>query len=107
VLPTVLDFLRSLADAPDVRPVLRALKSDHWIVNTQKKKNILLNEYRCCTTYEERKNNLITFPQATIFLLVILLVLFQQSYLSKKTSKPTRPDLWRDGLNITVYNNKM
>ena len=28
VLPTVLDFLRSLADAPDVRPVLRALKSD-------------------------------------------------------------------------------
>jgi CTD nuclear envelope phosphatase 1 len=29
VLPTVLDFLRSLADAPDVRPVLRALKSDH------------------------------------------------------------------------------
>ena len=26
VLPTVLDFLRSLADAPDVRPVLRALK---------------------------------------------------------------------------------
>ena len=34
-----------------------------------------------------------TFPQATIFLLVILLVLFQQSYLSKKTSKPTGPDL--------------
>ena len=28
VLPTVLDFLRSLAEAPDVRPVLRALKSD-------------------------------------------------------------------------------